>query len=77
MVYCARADATSRFAHGHPPSRLAYMMIGALRRSIAVIALLSPTVLAAVGCRTPARLPAAEASSTLVPLRARLQVLVD
>lgn len=52
-------------------------MTGALRHTIAVIAALSTTVLAAAGCRTPAPRPAAAASPALAPLRARLQAVVD
>ena len=52
-------------------------MIGALRRTVAVIAVLSTTALAAVGCGTRAPLPAAAAPSGLAPLKAQLQALVD
>ena len=52
-------------------------MIGALRRAIAVIAVLSSTALATAGCRARAPLPATTAPSALEPLRARLQALVD
>ena len=52
-------------------------MIGALRRTVAVIAVLSTTALAASGCGARAPIPAASAASPLEPLRARLQALVD
>ena len=52
-------------------------MIGALRRTIAVIAVLPTIALAAAGCRSRVPLPAAAAPSALAPLRARLQSLVD
>lgn len=52
-------------------------MIGALRRTLAVIAVIPTVALAAVGCRTRAPLPAAPASPALAPLRARLQAVLD
>jgi D-alanyl-D-alanine carboxypeptidase len=52
-------------------------MIGAVRRSVAAIAVLSTTALSVVGCGTRAPLPASAASPALAPLRARLQALVD
>ena len=52
-------------------------MIGALRRTIAVIAVLPTMALAAAGCRSRAPLPATAAPSALAPLRGRLQSLVD
>jgi D-alanyl-D-alanine carboxypeptidase len=52
------------------------MMVGALRRSLAVIAVLS-TTLTAPGCRAHAPAPSTAAPPALAPLRARLQILVD
>jgi D-alanyl-D-alanine carboxypeptidase len=60
-----------------PISLTPVYMIGALRRTIAVIVVLSTIALTASGCRTRAPLPAAEARSAPAPLRARLQALVD
>jgi D-alanyl-D-alanine carboxypeptidase len=77
MIYCARADATSRSESVlFSPSRQAYM-IGALRRSVTVIAVFSTMALAAAGCRSQAPAPVAAAPSSLAPLSARLQALVD
>ena len=52
-------------------------MIGALRRSIAILAVLPTMALGAVGCGSRAPLPDAAASPALAPLRARLQAVVD
>jgi D-alanyl-D-alanine carboxypeptidase len=54
-----------------------WYMIGALRRTAAVITVLSTMSLAAAGCRARAPLPATAAPSALATLRARLQAVVD